>query len=66
MGYYADKSTGRGQLYLKTREDDPFCAHQFKIEIESFPSELPLRTLGKIEVTLESDSGLTEKFIVTE
>lgn len=25
MGYYADKSTGRGILYLKTREEEPFC-----------------------------------------
>lgn len=23
MGYYADKSTGRGQLYLRTREEEP-------------------------------------------
>lgn len=25
MGYYADRSTGRGQLYLVTREEEPFC-----------------------------------------
>lgn len=25
MGYYADRSTGRGQLYLLTREEEPFC-----------------------------------------
>ncbi len=66
MGYYADKSTGRGQLYLKTREDEPFCAHQYKLEIQSSYNELPLRTLGKIEVTLESMSGLEESFRVTE
>ncbi|TMW42475.1 hypothetical protein DOY81_012446 [Sarcophaga bullata] len=28
MGYYADRSSGRGQLYLVTREEEPFCAHQ--------------------------------------
>lgn len=25
MGYYADKSTARGQLYLITRDEEPFC-----------------------------------------
>ena len=25
MGYFADKHPGRGQLYLVTRETEPFC-----------------------------------------
>lgn len=25
MGYYADRSKGRGQLYLVTRDEEPFC-----------------------------------------
>lgn len=25
MGYYADKSRGRGQMYLTTRDEEPFC-----------------------------------------
>ena len=25
MGYYADKSPGRGIMYLATREEEPFC-----------------------------------------
>ena len=25
MGYYADKSAGRGIMYLATREEEPFC-----------------------------------------
>lgn len=25
MGYYADRSKGRGQLFLITREEEPFC-----------------------------------------
>lgn len=66
MGYYADKSTGKGQLYLKTREEEPFCAHQYKLQIHSSYNDLPLRTLGKVEVILESESGLTETFTVTE
>ncbi|CAO1340310.1 unnamed protein product [Diamesa serratosioi] len=66
MGYYADKSTGRGQLYLRTREEEPYCAHQYKLKIQNSYNDLPLRTLGRIEVELESDGGLTEAFTVTE
>lgn len=25
MGYYADRAKGRGQLYLITRDEEPFC-----------------------------------------
>ncbi|XP_065076755.1 uncharacterized protein LOC135700239 [Ochlerotatus camptorhynchus] len=66
MGYYADRSVGQGQLYLKTREEEPFCAHQYKLQILSSPNELPLRTLGRLEIELESDGGLTEVFTITE
>lgn len=66
MGYYADRSTGRGQLYLVTREEEPFCAHQFTIEIHSPPNDLPLRTLGKLEAVLTGDGQLNETFSITE
>lgn len=66
MGYYADRSTGRGQLYLVTREEEPFCAHQFNIEIFTAESDLPLRTVGKIEATLHGDHSLNETFSITE
>lgn len=66
MGYYADKSTGRGQLYLVTREEEPFCAHQFHIEIYTSESDLPLRTIGKIEATLVGDGALNETFSITD
>lgn len=66
MGYYADRSTGRGQLYLVTREEEPFCAHQFTIEIHSRPNDLPLRTLGKLEAVLTGDGQLNETFSITE
>lgn len=66
MGYYADKSTGRGQLYLVTREEEPFCAHQFHIEIYTSESDLPLRTIGKIEAMLEGDGALNETFSITD
>lgn len=66
MGYYADRSTGRGQLYLVTREEEPFCAHQFTIEIHSPSNDLPLRTLGKLEAVLTGDGQLNETFSITE
>lgn len=66
MGFYADRSTGRGQLYLLTREEEPFCAHQYKVEVFSVVSALPLRTIGKIEAVLIGESGLNETFTVTE
>uniref|UniRef100_A0A1L8DPZ7 Putative pancreatic lipase-like enzyme n=2 Tax=Nyssomyia neivai TaxID=330878 RepID=A0A1L8DPZ7_9DIPT len=66
MGYYADRSTGRGQLYLVTREEEPFCAHQYNIEIFSAVSDLPLRSLGRWEVTLIGEGGLNETFTITE
>lgn len=66
MGYYADKSTGRGQLYLRTREEEPFCAHQYRLRLHSTVSDLPIRTLGRIDIELESEGGLTEAFTITE
>lgn len=66
MGYYADKSTGRGQLYLVTREEEPFCAHQFHFEIHTSESDLPLRTIGRIEATLHGEHTLNETFSVTD
>lgn len=66
MGYYADRSTGRGQLYLVTREEEPFCAHQFQIQIFNSFNDLPLRTIGRLEATLEGDGGLNETFRISE
>lgn len=68
MGYYSDKSHGRGQLYLRTREEDPFCAHQYRIRIQSSPArDLPqYRTIGRIDIELESVGGLAESFQISE
>lgn len=66
MGYYADRSKGRGQLYLITRDEEPFCAHQYLIKIESSPSEVPIISYGKLQVTLIGDSLLNETFTMTK
>lgn len=34
MGYYADRSKGRGQLYLVTREEEPFCGRYVAKDVE--------------------------------
>ncbi|CRK99883.1 CLUMA_CG013186, isoform A [Clunio marinus] len=66
MGYYADKSTGKGQLYLRTREEEPYCAHQYIMKIHSATNDLPIQTIGRIDVELESEGGLQEAFTITE
>ncbi|KAH0809912.1 hypothetical protein GEV33_012880 [Tenebrio molitor] len=65
MGYYADRSKGRGQLYLITRDEEPFCAHQYHVKIETSPSPVPIVSYGKIQLTLIGDSSLNETFMMT-
>ncbi|KAJ8917779.1 hypothetical protein NQ315_010685, partial [Exocentrus adspersus] len=65
MGYYADRSKGRGQLYLVTRDEEPFCAHQYHVKIETSPSYIPIKSYGKIQITLIGESLLNETFMMT-
>ncbi|KAJ8928227.1 hypothetical protein NQ314_019174 [Rhamnusium bicolor] len=65
MGYYADRSKGRGQLYLITRDEEPFCAHQYHVKIETSPSPIPIKSYGKIQLTLIGESFLNETFMMT-
>ncbi|KAI5636393.1 lipase domain-containing protein [Phthorimaea operculella] len=66
MGYYADRSLGRGQLYLLTREEEPFCAHQYHVSVlgGNNPGEKP--NYGRVTLTLHGDSGLNESFPMTK
>uniref|UniRef100_A0A182YR80 Lipase domain-containing protein n=1 Tax=Anopheles stephensi TaxID=30069 RepID=A0A182YR80_ANOST len=60
MGYYATSRDvgGFGQLYLRTRDEEPYCANQFRLRLRNAPDELPLRTVGRFELTLEGgDTG---------
>ncbi|KAK4875580.1 hypothetical protein RN001_012002 [Aquatica leii] len=66
MGYYADRWNGRGQLYLITRDEEPFCAHQYKIQIQSSTTDIPIVSYGKIQVMLVGDSTLNETFVMTK
>ncbi|XP_044753246.1 uncharacterized protein LOC123312811 [Coccinella septempunctata] len=65
MGYYADRSKGRGQLYLITRDEEPFCAHQYHVKLETSTSPVNLVSYGKIQITLIGDSLLNETFVLT-
>lgn len=62
MGYYADRSLGRGQLYLLTREEEPFCAHQYHVSLWADSNEGEKANYGRVTLTLQGDSGLNESF----
>ncbi|XP_050672179.1 uncharacterized protein LOC126970395 [Leptidea sinapis] len=62
MGYYADRSLGRGQLYLLTREEEPFCAHQYHVEVWGGIEAGEKTNFGRVSLTLHGDSGLNETF----
>ncbi|CAG0880518.1 unnamed protein product [Cyprideis torosa] len=63
MGYYADVAPGRGRMYLVTREEDPFCAKQYKVTIEI--SGHQEKTYGALEITLTTAEGYNETFPIT-
>ncbi|KAL3267943.1 hypothetical protein HHI36_007080 [Cryptolaemus montrouzieri] len=65
MGFYADRSKGRGQLYLITRDEEPFCAHQYLVKLETSSSPVNIVSYGKIQITLIGDSFLNETFMMT-
>ncbi|KAJ1531572.1 hypothetical protein ONE63_000244 [Megalurothrips usitatus] len=66
MGYYADRALARGPLYLVTRDEEPFCAHQYHVRVESSPSVLPVVSYGRIQITLIGDSDFNETFTLTQ
>lgn len=65
MGYYSDESTARGQLYLVTRDEEPFCAHQYQIKVYNSRGERPARSYGKLQVSLIGEGALNETFTMT-
>ncbi|XP_017883705.1 uncharacterized protein LOC108627135 [Ceratina calcarata] len=65
MGYYSDESPARGQLYLVTRDEEPFCAHQYQVKVYNSESERPTRTYGKLQLTLVGDGGFNDTFAMT-
>ncbi|XP_059048255.1 uncharacterized protein LOC131843600 [Achroia grisella] len=66
MGYYADRSLGRGQLYLLTREEEPFCAHQYYVSVWAGSETGEKVNYGRVTLTLHGDTGLNESFPMTK
>nr|KAF7398027.1 hypothetical protein H0235_016035 [Vespula pensylvanica] len=65
MGYYSDKLPARGQLYLITRDEEPFCAHQYKVKVYNSRGERPARSYGKLQITLIGEGSFNESFAMT-
>ncbi|XP_075676898.1 uncharacterized protein LOC113799451 isoform X2 [Dermatophagoides pteronyssinus] len=64
MGYFANLSQGRGPMYLITRDKEPFCVNQFKVQIQ-FTGEQGV-TWGQIELQLINADGMNETFTLTQ
>ncbi|XP_076619136.1 uncharacterized protein LOC143340746 [Colletes latitarsis] len=65
MGYYSDQSPARGQLYLLTRDEEPFCAHQYQVKVYNSHSERPTKSYGKLQVTLVGEGSFNDSFAMT-
>jgi len=65
LGYRSNQSPGRGSLYLLTREEEPFCANQYKINLMFTGSRLPLYTYGALQMKLINQNGINETFTLT-
>lgn len=66
LGYYSDEAPGRGSLYLLTREEEPFCGNQFKINVMFTSSRGPIQTYGRLQILLVDKDGLNETHSITE
>ncbi|PBC32093.1 Pancreatic lipase-related protein [Apis cerana cerana] len=66
MGYYSNESPARGQLYLVTRDEEPFCAYQYQVKVYNSHSERPTRSYGKLQVTLVGDGSFNDTFAMTK
>ncbi|KAG7203906.1 hypothetical protein KM043_013265 [Ampulex compressa] len=65
MGYYSDESSARGQLYLVTRDEEPFCAYQYQVKVYNSRSERPTKSYGKLQVTLVGEKSFNDTFGMT-
>lgn len=65
MGYYSNESPARGQLYLVTRDEEPFCAHQYQIKVYNSRSERSARSYGKLQITLVGKGSYNDTFAMT-
>jgi hypothetical protein len=52
-------------MYLLTRDEEPFCAHQYIVKIHNSPSALPVVSYGKIQIVLFGQLDINETFTIT-
>ncbi|XP_048247364.1 pancreatic triacylglycerol lipase-like [Haliotis rufescens] len=55
MGYDADQTSDRGSFYLSTGQTDPFCGHEFFVEIDL--ASVDENAFGRLYVTLTGSKG---------
>jgi hypothetical protein len=57
MGYYADKYKGRGQMFLATNSDRPYCGfhHLFELHVSSNAA----KTAGEVKITIPDNPTKT-------
>ncbi|XP_050453343.1 uncharacterized protein LOC126852518 [Cataglyphis hispanica] len=65
MGYYSNESSARGKLYLMTREEEPFCAHQYQIKVYNSRNERSVKSYGKLQVMLVGKDSYNDTFAMT-
>ncbi|XP_029678189.1 uncharacterized protein LOC115244579 [Formica exsecta] len=65
MGYYSNESSARGKLYLMTREEEPFCAHQYQIKVYNSRNERSVKSYGKLQVMLVGKGSYNDTFAMT-
>ncbi|GFN73656.1 pancreatic lipase-related protein 2 [Plakobranchus ocellatus] len=57
MGYHADQSKARGSMFLQTRGKQPFCGHQYFVNLTVSTISKPTR--GTLYASLQGQEGKT-------
>ncbi|UJR19751.1 hypothetical protein I4U23_022884 [Adineta vaga] len=63
MGFYAKDSLNRGNMYLSTKSNSPFCGYHYFIEL--LLDENMMKTIGEIHVSLYSKYELLTNVSMT-
>ena len=66
LGYYSDRAPGRGSLYLLTREEEPFCGNQYKVNVMFTSTRAQIHTYGRLQLLLVDKDGLNETHPITK
>lgn len=61
LGYYADRYSGRGKLYLNTDATNPFCGFQYAVKVVAMAN-----SSGTVAVRLNGDWGTSGWHAVTD